>query len=375
MMAISEWRRKIPASYAVLGLLTLLALALGIYRLVVGLGATTNLSDHYPWGLWITLDTFLIPVAGAAFTVSAVSYFFSSKRFHAIVRPAVLLGFMGYVAVAALLLMDIGRWHQFYNILLPNLMNLHSFMEEIAIAVVLYTLLLIVEAAPMVLEKWNIELPLRWINGSIVLIAGAGIAISTMHQSSLGSMWLLASHKLHPLWWTPLLPALFLMQAFFIGLASGGMIAYLTWNMLKQPHDTKLMRRCGQFVAGMIVIYLLMKVGDWVLAGELGLLFTSGTYSLLIWAELILGLLMPLGILLSKAGKRPAGVFWAGVWILMGAFVNRLTVSWLGLARPAWGTYLPSAAEILIGVGVISAAALAYMLAARFFVLFPEDSH
>ncbi|HUW13721.1 MAG TPA: NrfD/PsrC family molybdoenzyme membrane anchor subunit, partial [Anaerolineae bacterium] len=125
MTAITQRRRNIPVSYILLGLLTLLGLALGIYRLVVGLGPTTNLNDHYPWGLWITLDVFLIPVAGAAFTVSAISYFFSRKRCQSILRPALLVGFLGYVAVAALLIMDIGRWPQFYNILVPGYINLH----------------------------------------------------------------------------------------------------------------------------------------------------------------------------------------------------------------------------------------------------------
>ena len=375
MTAITQRRRNIPVSYILLGLLTLLGLALGIYRLVVGLGPTTNLNDHYPWGLWITLDVFLIPVAGAAFTVSAISYFFSRERCHSIIRPALLLGFLGYVAVAALLIMDIGRWPQFYNILVPGYINLHSFLEEIALAVTIYTLLLLVEAAPIVLERWNLQAPIRWINRAVLIIAGAGVAISTMHQSSLGSMWLLTSPRLHPIWWTPILPWLFLVQSFFTGLISAGMIAYVTWNKLGEQHDRKLMLRCGQIVAGMMVVYLLMKVGDWLVAGEIGLLFNSGVQSLLIWGELIIGIFVPLAILFSKAGKRPEGVFWAGVWTLMGTFLNRLMVSWIGLARPAWATYVPSWTEIFIAVGVIAAAALAYILAARFFNLFPEESN
>jgi Ni/Fe-hydrogenase subunit HybB-like protein len=356
-------------------LLTLLGVGLGIYRLVVGLGPTTNLSDHYPWGLWIGLDIFLIPAAGAAFTVSAISHFFGREAYHRVLRPAVLAGLLGYVVVTVILILDLGRWHQFYNILVPGYINLHSFLEEVALSVTLYTMVLILETAPTLLEKWNLDIPIRFIKGGIMLIAGVGILISTIHQSSLGSMFLILNHRLHPIWWTPILPLLFLTQALFGGIATAAIVVKLTQEGMGMSLDRDLFSKMGRLIRTLLAFYLVCKVGDWLLTGELELLFSSGGYSLLIWAELIMGVILPLAILFSKLGNRPDGVFWAGVWIVMGLFINRLTVSWIGLEAPAWATYVPHWIEVVSSVGIAAGAFLVYGIITHFFNLFPEHEH
>ncbi|UCH61202.1 MAG: polysulfide reductase NrfD, partial [Anaerolineales bacterium] len=198
--------KTIPWSFYPLLLLTLMGVGLSIYRLVVGLGVTTNMSDHYPWGIWISIDLFLIPVAGAAFTISFISYFYGRERYHSVIRPAVLAGFLGYGIVGILLFLDIGRWHQFYNIFVPRFVNVHSFLEEVSLCVTLYAVILLVEVTPTFLEKWKLEKPIQFIERYIYWIAGAGIVLSALHQSSLGSLFLLMPYKLHPLWWTPALP-------------------------------------------------------------------------------------------------------------------------------------------------------------------------
>lgn len=375
MTALTQKRRSIPLSFYPLLLLTLLGVGLGIYRLVVGLGPTTNLSDHYPWGLWIGLDIFLIPAAGAAFTVSAISHFFGREAYHRVLRPAVLAGLLGYVVVTVILILDLGRWHQFYNILVPGYINLHSFLEEVALSVTLYTMVLILETAPTLLEKWNLDIPIRFIKGGIMLIAGVGILISTIHQSSLGSMFLILNHRLHPIWWTPILPLLFLTQALFGGIATAAIVVKLTQEGMGMSLDRDLFSKMGRLIRTLLAFYLVCKVGDWLLTGELELLFSSGGYSLLIWAELIMGVILPLAILFSKLGNRPDGVFWAGVWIVMGLFINRLTVSWIGLEAPAWATYVPHWIEVVSSVGIAAGAFLVYGIITHFFNLFPEHEH
>jgi Ni/Fe-hydrogenase subunit HybB-like protein len=375
MTALTQKRRSIPLSFYPLLLLTLLGVGLGIYRLVVGLGPTTNLSDHYPWGLWIGLDIFLIPAAGAAFTVSAISHFFGREAYHRVLRPAVLAGLLGYVAVTVILILDLGRWHQFYNILVPGYINLHSFLEEVALSVTLYTMVLMLETAPTLLEKWNLDIPIRFIEGGIMLIAGVGILISAIHQSSLGSMFLILNHRLHPIWWTPILPLLFLTQALFGGIATAAIVVKLTREGMGMPLDRELFSKMGRLIRTLLAFYLVCKVGDWLLTGELGLLFSSGGYSPLIWAELIMGVILPLAILFSKLGNRPDGVFWAGVWIVMGLFINRLTVSWIGLEAPAWAIYVPHWIEVVSSVGIAAGAFLVYGIITHFFNLFPEHEH
>lgn len=375
MTTITQEKRSTPLSIYVLGLLTLVGVVLGIYRLAVGLGPTTNLSDHYPWGLWIALDVFLIPAAGAAFTVSAISHFWGREDYHKILRPAVLAGFLGYIAVVVILILDLGRWHQAYSIMIPYRINLHSFLEEVALSVTLYTMVLILELAPTILEKWNLNVPIRFIERLILVIAGVGILISTIHQSSIGSMFLIMEHRLHPLWWTPILPLLFLTQALFSGIATAAIVIKLTQENMGKSLDRELFSRMGRLVRILLAFYLVCKVGDLLLAGELGLLFTSGGYSLLIWIELIAGTILPLAILFSKLGKRLDGVFWASVWIVIGLFVNRITVSWIGLRAPAWATYVPHWIEVVSSVGIGAGVILAYIIVARLFNLFPEHEH
>lgn len=363
--------KPIPKSFYPLLALTLLAIGLSIYRLVVGLGPTTNMSDHYPWGIWITFDLFLIPVAGAAFTISLISYYFGRKRYHTIIRPAILAGFLGYAVVGILLFLDIGRWPQFYNILVPPL-NVHSFLEEISICITLYTLILIIEIAPVFLEKWGITKPIKWINRWILWIAGAGIVLSTLHQSSLGSLFLLMRYKLHPLWWTPALPVLFFLQAIYTGLGTAAIATNVIWKMLNIPRDKELYRRLGQVMSLVLALYFAVKVGDWMGSGEFATLLHPDIYVIIALLEMILGVIVPLAILLSKLVSHSAGPFWAGVFALIGTFINRLVITWIGLAEPSPLPYMPSWIEILITIGLLAGVFLTYGVVVRYFKIFPE---
>lgn len=363
-----------PASWLLLAL-TVLGVGLAIYRMVAGLGATTNLSDHYPWGIWITVDLFLIPIAGAAFTISLISYFLGREDYHSIIRPAVLAGFIGYSIVGILLFLDIGRWFQFYNIFVPGYINLHSFLEEVSLCVTLYTLILILEVAPIFLEKWGYKAPIAWINRSIFIIAGAGIVLSILHQSSLGSMFLLMSHKLHPLWWTPALPLLFYLQAVYTGLGATAIFVRLVWRALKLPVDRVLFRRIGQAMSINLMLYAALKVGDWMGGGKVPLLLKPDAFGLLAWFQFLIGIVLPLAILLSKLVGHSDGPFWAGVFALIGTFIERLVVSWIGLAEPGPVSYFPSFTEIFITIGMIAGGILVYSMIARYFKLFPDSAH
>lgn len=375
MAALAKSRDRLPTPFWPLLALTVIGIGLVIYRLVVGLGPTTNLNDHYPWGLWITIDLFIIPVAGAAFTVSLISYFLGREDYHSVIRPAVLAGIIGYAIVAILLFMDIGRWHQFYNILVPGYINLHSFLEEISLSITLYTGILILEVAPIFLEKWGYKSPIRWIERGIFLIAGAGIVLSMMHQSSLGSLFLLMPHKLHPLWWTPALPLLFFLQAVYTGLGTAAIAIRLTWQALRLPINRELFRRIGQAMTINLMLFAAIKLGDWMGSEEVPLLLNPDIFGLIAWLQFAIGIVLPLGILLSKLVSHTSGPFWAGVFALIGTFIDRLVISWVGLAEPSPVTYFPSWIEIMITIGVIAGGILLYGVIVRSFRLFPESEH
>lgn len=375
MAVMTKPREQIPSSFWPLLVLTILGIGLAVYRLIVGLGPTTNLSDHYPWGLWITVDLFLIPVAGAAFTISLISYFLGREDYHSVIRPAVLAGFLGYGVVGVLLFLDIGRWHQFYNIFVFPWINLHSFLEEISLCVTLYTGILILEIAPVFLEKWGFTTPIRWIDRGIFIIAGAGIVLSMLHQSSLGSLFLLMPYKLHPLWWTPALPLLFYLQAVYAGLGTTAIAIRLVWKALRLPINRNLFRRIGQAMSINLMLFAAIKIGDWMGSEEIPLLLRPDIFGLIAWMQFVIGIVVPLGILLSKLVGHTAGPFWAGVFALIGTFIDRLMISWVGLAEPSPVSYFPSWIEIMITVGMIAGAFLLYGVVVRYFSLFPEPGH
>ena len=375
MATITKFRERTPVMFWPLLALTVFGIGLAIYRLVVGLGPTTNLNDHYPWGLWITIDLFLIPVAGAAFTISLISYFLGREDYHSIIRPAVLAGFMGYGVVGVLLFLDIGRWNQFYNIFVPGWINLHSFLEEISLCVTLYTGILVLEIAPVFLEKWGYKVPIRWIERGIFVIAGAGIVLSMLHQSSLGSLFLLMPHKLHPLWWTPALPLLFYLQAVYTGLGTAAIAIRIIWRALKLPVNRMLFRRIGQAMSINLMLFAAIKVGDWLGSGEMPLLLRPDIFGLIAWLQFLIGIVLPLGILLSKLVGHTAGPFWAGVFALIGTFIDRLMISWVGLAEPGPVTYFPSWIEIMITIGFLTGGVLLYGLVVRYFDLFPASNN
>jgi len=353
-------RETLPRSFFPMLLLALVAVGLSIYRLIVGLGPTTNMSDHYPWGIWITIDLFLIPVAGAAFTISLISFFFGYEDYRRVLRPAVVAGFLGYAIVGVLLFLDIGRWNQFYNIFVPGFINLHSFLEEISLCVTLYMVILTLEVLPIFLEGTKFEKNIRWIEGGIYIVAGAGIVLSTLHQSSLGSLFLIMTHKLHPLWYTPALPLLFFLQAGYTGLGATIIADRLIRRSRGRPINRLLVRRVGQAMAINLLLYTSMKIGDWMGAGEIPLLLKPDAFGWIAWLELVLGILIPLAILFSKLIGHSEGPFWAAVFALMGTFINRLIITWIGLAEPSPVSYFPSWIEILITLGLLAGGYLIY---------------
>ena len=372
-MTTLEKRRTFSVGHFILGALAALGLVVGIMRLINGLGATTNLSDGYPWGLWIVYDVFFIPFSAGAFMISAVTHIYNREEYHPIARPVVLAGFLGYVFVVVILLMDLGRWHKFYNILIPWYWNLHSFMFEVSMCITIYTGVLIMEVAPAILERFNLQKLLRVVRPLTVLIAGAGIVLSSLHQSSLGSLFLLMSYKLHPLWWTPLLPLLFFTSAAFSGLAMAIFVAVVSFRAFRRHLELGLLTDLAKIVSIMLGIYLVLKVGDLLLAGEIGQMFSEGRLSLLFLAEMVIGVIVPMVLFGTRRVRESGrGLAWGATCVLVGLAINRTSVPLLALSAPAGATYSPHWMEYAVAVAAIAAGVLIFALAARFLPVFPE---
>jgi Ni/Fe-hydrogenase subunit HybB-like protein len=366
MTTQTKSRTSFPIAYLILGALVLFALAIGVYRLVVGLGPTTNLDDFYPWGLWITFDVFAVPFSAGAFTLAALVHIFHRERYHGIARLAVLAGFLGYLLVVLVLLMDLGRWDQFYSVLIPTRWNLHSFMFEVSMSITIYFGVLVLELLETIFSKREGPV-IRLVHNLIPLIAGVGVLLSTVHQGSLGALFLMLDHRLHPLWWTPILPLLFLNTAIISGLAVASFLAIVTWRALGEPSPVRILRGLAKIAAYALGIYLVLKLGDLLFAGEIGLLFTSGWLSLLFWLELLVGVVAPLFIFATSARRSENWLLGGVVAVLVGLLLNRAAIAWFGLAPPVEGvSYAPSWMEWAILVGAVAFGVLVYALGIRY---------
>jgi Ni/Fe-hydrogenase subunit HybB-like protein len=366
-------KRRLPASYLILGAIATIGLALGLLRLVVGLGPTTNLSDSYPWGLWIVYDVFFIPFSAGAFMISAITHIYNKEEYHVIARPVVLAGFVGYLFVVLILLMDLGRWHKFYNILIPWYWNPHSFMFEVSMCITVYTGVLIMEVAPTILERLRWHKPLRLLRVATVLIAGLGIVLSSLHQSSLGSLFLLVRYRLHPLWWTPQLPLLFFTSAAFSGLSMAIFVAVVSFTAFRKRLKLDLLSDLAKIVFIMLCFYLALKVTDLAINGELALVVSEGWLSFLFLTEMVVGVMAPMVIFASRRLRQSrSGLFQGSGLVLVGLGLNRVNVALLGLQAPAGAAYFPHWIELVISLAAIVAGVLIFGLAARYLPIFQD---
>lgn len=366
MSVITKIREQnFSAAYWILAALAVLGMVLGVTRLALGLGPTTNLSSEYPWGLWITFDVFSVPFSAGAFTLATVLHIFNRKECHGVAHLALLAGFLGYLLVVLVLLMDLGRWDHFYSVLLPWRWNLHSFMFEISMSITIYFGVLILELVGVAFKgrEW---MPVQFINRLIPLIAGVGVLLSCVHQGSMGALFLVLSHKLHPLWWTPILPLLFLTSALFSGFSVTILLAIVTCRALKKPVSMQILTSLAKVVLTLQIIYLALKVGDLLLAGEAGLVFGSGPLSILFLAEIFIGLLIPLILFSSRARESERGLLLGVIYTLIGLAINRSSIALFALRAPAGAAYFPHWIEFGIVIGAVAFGILAFTLGVRY---------
>jgi Ni/Fe-hydrogenase subunit HybB-like protein len=346
----------------------------GIVRMINGLGTTTGLSDGYPWGLWIVYDIFFVPFSAGAFMILAITHIYGKKEYHGIARPVVVAGFLGEIMVILILLMDLGRWHQFYNILLPWYWNINSFMFQVSICLTIYMGVMVLEVAPAILERLNWQKPLRLIRMATIMIAGFGIVLSSLHQSSLGALFLLIPYRLHALWWTPSLPLLFFASAVFAGLAMVIFVVALTFRAFHRRLDLGLLSNLARVVAALLLVYLVLKFGDLIANGEMGLLFSSGWLSVLFLAEILVGAVVPIILFAFKKMRNSStGLIAGSACVLVGVALNRTNVAIFAYAAPAGAVYVPHWMEVLISVAAIAAGVLLFVLAVRFLPILPEE--
>ena len=346
-----------------------------VYRFVAGLGPSTHLSDQFPWGIWVGFDVLCgVMLAAGGFTLTGAAHILGIQRLHAIVRPTVLTAFLGYVLVSIALMVDLGRP---YNIWHPLIMwNPHSVMFEVGWCVMCYTTVLALEFSPIVLERFQLEKPLRYIRAALVPIVIAGVIFSTLHQASLGSVYLIVPTKLHPFWYSPLLPVFFFISAVAVGLAMTIFESTLSAKYFGRQLELPLLQDLGRALLVVLLVYSVLRFEDLLHRHMLGKILASGYERNLFLLEIALALALPIVLLLFKRVREmPGGLYLASVSTLLGFVTNRLNVAVTGMEASAGVRYVPRWTEIAVTAAMVAGGFAIFGFVAKYLPVFPEEEH
>jgi formate dehydrogenase iron-sulfur subunit len=390
----------VPARFLSRGVLALLFLAVAAFavaagRFVAGLAAVTNLDDQYPWGIWIAVDVAAgVALSAAGFTTAALAHIFHREDFEPIARPALLSALLGYTFVVFGLIVDLGRPYRLWHPVMPSMWSGHSVLFEVGMCVMAYLTVLYLEFLPVVLERLRGGLHFRGrlatlqqpterflgrlervLRAAMPFLLVAGVVLSCLHQSSLGALMLLAPTKVHPLWYTPVLPLLFLISAITVGYPVVILESLLSARSFRRRPETALLSKLARIVPAFLGLYLVAKVADLAIRDQLGAAIAFDVPSRMLLAEVLLGVVAPLLILASERGRgSPRALLAAVLLILGGVVLNRINVFLVAYAPPyAVKPYFPSAGEVAVTVGLFATLALVYRLIVTRLAVIPSE--
>jgi len=355
-----------------IGILMLGGVIITIRRFSIGLGVTTNLTDEMPWGFWIGFDVISgVALAAGGFTIAFIVHLAGDKTFRPLVRPAILTALLGYIIVVVGLLFDLGKpwniWHAMVS------WNPHSVMYEVAWCVMLYSSVLFLEFLPVVFERFRAEVPLRLLRRIAIPLYVLGVILSTLHQSSLGSLFLIVPTKLHPLWYTPLLPVMFFLSAMTVGVAMVMFEGFLSAHFMRRGLELDLLSKLGRYLAFLDLFYLTVRFQDLIKRNALSYAFDGSYESFFFLAEMLL-FILPLFVLFNRELRARRGPLFAScTMVVLGLVLNRMNVVLVGMRRGTGADYFPNWQELWVSAFIVVAGALAFGLVVRFLPVFPKD--
>ncbi len=370
----------------VLIVLMAIAFVVAMVRYTIGIGAISDLSYSYPWGFWISFDLFTgVVISSGGFLMAGTVYILRIEEFKPLLRPSVLTAFLGYMMVAIALLVDLGQPLRIWYMIIH--WNHTSVLLEIGICVMSYLTVLAIEFAPVVLESFpKLQKVAHLIHRFIMPFVIFGVVLSTLHQSSLGSLMLIEPTKLHPLWWTPILPILFFASAISVGISMIILESSLSSRYFQRGLETHLLAKLAKVLPITLGVYLVIKIVDLAVAGDFGYLFSSGIMSVLFWAEILIGVIFPMvWFSIEKNRNTPSGLLTGAIVTLLGLILNRFNVSWFGITHPdplfympsfmGHVDYFPTVPEVAVSIGIFSAGIMAFGLLAKYFPVFEAEHH
>jgi Ni/Fe-hydrogenase subunit HybB-like protein len=348
-------------------------------RLLFGLGATTALNDGYPWGLWIAFDVVTgTALACGGYAMAILVYVMNRGRYHPLVRPALLTSAFGYTMAGASVFLDVGRYYELWKV--PVYFwrwNLNSVLLEVALCIMAYVVVLWIELSPAFLARgatasWpRVRRFSLWaqprVSRAFIWIIALGLLLPTMHQSSLGSLMLLAGPRLHPLWNTPLLPLLFLISCVGMGYAAVVIEGAISSLLLKREPERRMLADLGRVVVPVSVVYLVLRVGDLVWRGQLAALVAFDTRSVLALIELTLFAMAPV-MLATEPQRRDLGnLFRAALVLIVAGTLYRIDTFLVAFVPGRGWSYFPSVGETLVTLGLVSLEILGYIAIVKYF--------
>jgi len=395
-------------SFFVLLTLVLIGVYLVGVRCFKGLGAVSNMSDGYPWGIWITYDVATgTAIACGGYAVAILVYIRHHMHYHPLIRSCILTSMFGYALAGLSVMVDIGRPWNAYNFFVPSRWQGNSVMFEVALCVMAYTVVLIIEFLPAILyslekSEWRRlhefvdSLPLAltpdkaklarridkvravagWIrpllDKVLIFFIVLGMTLPTMHQSALGSLLLIATTKLHPLWHTGFLPLLFLINCIYIGYSIVILESVISAYAFKRPIEVKELSGVARIIPWLTVIWLSVVLGDLAYRHQLSAAFRFDFYSCFFLLEFAL-IALGSGILFRQENRwSPRWLFVSAVLIVLGGALYRFNVYLIGFNPGAGWTYFPSLAEVMVTVSIVAFELLAYQVLVKLVPVLPK---
>ncbi len=356
-------RRLLTPTMLVLATLVAIAGYFVATRFMHGLGAVTNLNPGYPWGIWVVVDIVIGTAFGCGgFAMALLVYVFNQNQYHRLMRPALLGGLFGYTLAGIAVMIDLGRYWQFYNLLLPWYAQPSSVMFEVALCVLAYVIVLWIEFSPAFLERFGLHEVRAFLQRFMFLVSALGVLLPTMHQSSLGSLLLVMGSQLSPLWYTTWLPLMFLVTAIAMGYGVVMFEATVVSSSFDQPSEQPILARLSMVMGWLIAGFLVFRFADLALSGSLGLAFAGDLNAIMFWIETVL-FAAAAAICLTPAGRASQRLlFLSAVALLVAGSLYRLNAFLIAYTPVQNYTYFPSVPELMVTFGIIALEILLYLL-------------
>ncbi|WP_088189205.1 NrfD/PsrC family molybdoenzyme membrane anchor subunit [Desulfosporosinus sp. FKA] len=357
-----RWRFRLTPMRLVFLAIAVAAIAVILVRFIFGLGATTNLNDQWPWGLWIAFDVLLgVALAGGGYGTCLIVYVLRRDKFYPIARSTMLTSLLGYIVVVLGLLIEVGQWFNFWR---PYVSWGHtSVLFEVFWCVSCYTVIQILEFCEVATEKVFKGLH-KFLKKAMPVLLIVGITLPTLHQSSLGELFYIMVGKENPLWWSVLLPPFFLLSSFFVGAGMIVIESSLAGKAFNHKVEIPVLRGLVRISGGAMILYLILKIVDMAVKGTFANAFAFDLPSIMFLTELIFGVTIPIIIAFSSLSSTRKGLLWFGILDVAGVILNRFDVVFTGMAKylnQHGGHYFPAWTEFIVSLGLVSIACLAYL--------------